>query len=91
MKVSPFLRQETAKLSRLPQPAFVSGQAAKVGMRFGTLGIHLRAPLTIGAKAAVQGPDNLPVIFPRGDIAFHAYRRTLSPKNQLCPFVDVMH
>lgn len=91
MKVSPFLRQDAAELSRLPKPAFVSGQAAKVAVRFGMLGIHLRGPLTIGQRRAAQGPDNLPVIFPRGDMAFHGYRPTASPKNQLGVFVDVMH
>ena len=91
MKVSPFLRQGTAKLRRLAKPAFVSGQAARVGVRSEALAIHLLGRLTIGSRRAVQGPDNLPGIFPRGDIAFHSDRRTASPKNRLGPFVDVMH
>ena len=91
MKVSPFLRQEAAELTRLPKPAFVSGPAAKVGVRFGTLGIHLRGPLTIGPRRAAQGPGNLPVIFPRGDLASQTYCGIASPKNQLGAFVDVMH
>jgi hypothetical protein len=91
MKVSPFLRQETARLRGLPKAVFASGQAAKAGVRFGTLGIHLRAPLTIEVEARGASAGQSSRDIPRGDIDFRRYRRSLSPKNQLDPFVDVMH
>ena len=88
MKVSPFLRQE-------------SQSAAEAGVCFGTSGeswqggLGVRNSFTravnnrVEARSASAGQSSRDV--PRDDIAFHTYRRTLSPKNQLDPFVDVMH
>jgi hypothetical protein len=76
MKVSPFLRQETAKLSLLPKPVFVSGQAAKVWQAVWDVEDSFTRAVNnrVEARSARAGQSSRDI--PRGDTAFH----TLPPE-----------
>jgi hypothetical protein len=86
-----FLTSGDSKAPWAAEGGVCFGTSGEAGVRFGTLGIHLRAPLTIEVEARGASAGQSSRDIPRGDIDFRRYRRSLSPKNQLDPFVDVMH